>query len=112
MSVKWPECSTQPRYGQAYDLPVSANTDPRTTHVAVHRLHDFKYFCWFDSTTKSPHDGVPDYEVLGEYWIVPCVLYGRCYNGASLWQGGFDFIPLVAYRAAEQRARRNSSERV
>lgn len=90
----------QPREGQAYRLPASANTDPKTTHVAVQKEKGFKYFCRFDPTDKSPHQGVPDDEVHGTYWITGSKLYGSCYHGCSLWQGGFNFIPLAEWGEA------------
>lgn len=85
---------TQPREGQAFRLPLSANSDERTTHVAVNIKHGQKYFCRFDTETIHPQEGIPDDEVKGTYWITPCHLYGQCYNGSSLWQGGFKFYPL------------------
>jgi len=91
----------QPREGQTRNLPKSANTDPTTTHVAIHNgkgAHSdgkgVKYFCRFDPTHIVGQDGIPDDQVKGTYWITPCHLYGACYNFASLWQGGFDFVPL------------------
>lgn len=84
----------QRREGQTKTLPKSANTDPRTTHVAVNLKHGHKFFCRLDTAEKHGQDGVADEDVPGTYWITPCDLYGSCYNGSSLWQGGFRFIPL------------------
>jgi hypothetical protein len=84
----------QPREGQTRRLPKSANTDPATTHVAIHKQAKIKYFCRFDPTDIHGQEGIPDSEVKGTYWIVPCELYGSCYNGCSLWQGGFDFVAI------------------
>ena len=88
----------QPREGQAYKLSKSDNTDPQSTHVAVSKKHGFKYFCRFDSSVKHGQDGVPDSEVHGTYWITRSRLYGSCYHGSSLWQGGFDFTPLTDWK--------------
>ena len=88
----------QPQFGQTVHLPLSANTDPRTTHVAIHKTHGFKYFCRFDPSDVHPQEGVPDADVLGTYWIVPCHLYGSCYNACSLWQGGFNFEPIENWK--------------
>ncbi len=92
----------QPKEGQAYSLPKSAAPE-NATHVAIAKpgggsgKGGFKYFCRFDTTDIHGQDGVPDDEVKGTYWIVASPLYGSCYNGASLWQGGFDFVSLDAY---------------
>lgn len=90
----------QPKEGQAHRLPLSANTDPRTTHVAIQKQHKHKFFCR-QTNEASNHQDPNDPEVTIEsevsYWIVPCHLYGKCYNGTSLWQGGFDFIPIDAW---------------
>lgn len=88
----------QPREGQAYKLPASANTDPRTTHVAVQKQHGFKYFCRFDPAEEYEQISVWDDQPGGVYWVTPCALYGSCYNGCSLWQGGFNFIPLKDWK--------------
>jgi hypothetical protein len=90
----------QPREGQAHYLPKSAAPE-RATHVAVQKQHGHKYFCWLDTSEKHGQEGVPDDEVPGTYWTLPCDLYGSCYNGASLWQGGFDFIPLDEWTEGE-----------
>jgi hypothetical protein len=83
--------------GQTTSLPKIANVDPRTTHVAINKQHGVRYFCRFDPTEIHPQDGIPDDQVKGTYWITPCPLYGTGYNEASLWQGGFTFIPLAEY---------------
>lgn len=87
----------QPRTGQAYDLPLSAVADERTTHVAVHKQQGFKYFCRFDPEALNPEDGIPPEDVKGTYYATACQLYGSCYNGCSLWQGGFDFYTLAEW---------------
>ena len=87
----------QKREGQAYTLTKEDNEDPRATHVAVHRQHGFRYFCRLDQDDFTPQEGVADEDVPGTYYIVPCSKYGSCYNGCSLWQGGFQFIPLAEY---------------
>lgn len=85
----------QPRDGQAYTLRRSDNTDPRTTHVAVNRLHGFKYFCrWEERKSIHATGNGPDFISPVTFWVTPCPRYGSCYNGCSLWQAGFDFIPL------------------
>ena len=83
------------REGQTQDLPASCNTDDRTTHVATRIKHPhIKYFCRLDTESWHPQEGVADKDVPGTYWITPNSRYGTCYNGCSLWQGGFSFTPL------------------
>lgn len=86
----------QPREGQAYILHPRKASD-NTTHVATHTNASVRYFCRFDPTRIGRHQGVPDDQVKGSYWITPCDQYGSCYNGASLWQGGFTFQTLAEY---------------
>lgn len=92
------DANGQPREGQAYKLRKSDNTDPQTTHVAVQKERGFKYFCRLDTEHKTPQQGIPDDQVPGTYWITRSKLYGSCYHGSSLWQGGFDFTPLADWK--------------
>lgn len=93
----------QPREGQAYYLPKSA-ADERTTHVAINRQHGFKYFCRQENEKSYQATVEPGgyFESPYRYYITPCALYGSCYNGCSLWQGGFDFVPLEDWQEEEE----------
>lgn len=79
-------------------LPKSANTDPRTTHVAINKKHGDRFFCRFEEGNIHPQQDVPIEQVKGTYWVTPCKSYTRHYYGCSLWQGGFNFIPLEQYQ--------------
>lgn len=91
------------REGQTNILRLSDMTDPRTTHVAIHRVHGFKYFCLYDPDCRIPQEGIPFDQVQGTYWVTRSPAYGSCYHGSSLWQGGFDFIPIsICFPSKEQ----------